>query len=224
MRILSTKKLTQSQKELLLNATISFVEYDSIHFTYEIHKAIEAFNDIIVTSKNGIISLLKNNVLTGLKNKNWYCVGEKTAQALIENDIKPIEIGENAVNLAQKLVKNHQKSSFAYFCGNLKRSELNNILSKNEIELNEIEVYQTHFNDKKINGDFNGILFFSPSGIKSYLKQNSIDQEMLFCIGNTTAKEAKKHTGNIIISNKPTVENTIVQVVKYANSERPTET
>jgi len=224
MRILSTKKLTQAQKELLLNASISFVEYDSIHFTYEIKEQIGAFNDIIVTSKNGIISLLKNNVLNELRNKNWHCVGEKTAQALLENDIKPIEIGINGTDLAQKLVKNHQKHAFTYFCGNLKREELADVLSENNIKLNEIEVYQTHFNNKKISGDFNGILFFSPSGIKSYLKQNELKNEIAFCIGNTTANEAKKHTGKLIVSNKPTVENTIVQVVKYANCERATET
>ncbi len=223
MRILSTKKLTASQKELLLNANISFVEYDSIRFTYIIKQDITCFDNLIVTSKNGVVSLVTNKVLAQLKNKNWYCVGEKTAQVLIENDIKPIEIGQNAVDLALKLTKNHQNLSFTYFCGNLKRRELASVLNENNIQLNEVEVYQTHFNSKKINSDFNGVLFFSPSGIKSFLEQNKIGNKIAFCIGNTTANEAKKYTENIIVSNKPTVENTIVQVVKYANNERPKE-
>lgn len=220
MRVLSTKKLTQSQKELLLNANIGFVEYNSTLFTYEFKAPKTIENNIIVTSKKGVVSLLKKKLLNDLKTKNWFCVGEKTNVFLTENGIKPIEIGQNAAELAQKIVKRDKNKRYTYFCGNLKREELFTILNEKDVELNEIEVYQTHFNNKKISGVFDGILFFSPSGIKSYLKQNKIDKEILFCIGNTTAKEAKKHSNNIIISNKPTVENSIVQVVKYAKQTR----
>jgi len=35
---------------------------------------------------------------------------------------------------------------------------------------------------------FDGILFFSPSAVESYLKSNTIKDEMCFCIGETTAE------------------------------------
>ena len=44
---------------------------------------------------------------------------------------------------------------------------------------------------------------------------NKLGNSMLFCIGNTTAAEAKKHSENIILANKPTVENVLVQAINY---------
>jgi uroporphyrinogen-III synthase len=60
-----------------------------------------------------------------------------------------------------------------------------------------------------------GILFFSPSGIKSYVLKNAITTETLFCIGNTTATEAKKHSTNIIIAKNQTIESVIESVKKH---------
>ena len=78
-----------------------------------------------------------------------------------------------------------------------------------------MEVYRTHSNPKAFNRNFDGILFYSPSGIQSYLLENKLGNSMLFCIGNTTAAEAKKHSENIILANKPTVENVLVQAINY---------
>ena len=51
------------------------------------------------------------------------------------------------------------------------------------------------------------------SGIRSYLLENTLGESTLFCIGNTTASEAQKHSKNIIVANKPTVENVLVQAI-----------
>jgi uroporphyrinogen-III synthase len=59
------------------------------------------------------------------------------------------------------------------------------------------------------------ILFFSPSGVSSYVKKNSITDEICFCIGNTTAKAVEKYSKNIVIANQPTVENVIIQCINY---------
>ena len=53
MTVLSTKKLLANQRELLLNAGLSFVEYDAIRITptsFEMPKELE---NIIITSQNG---------------------------------------------------------------------------------------------------------------------------------------------------------------------------
>lgn len=67
-------------------------------------------------------------------------------------------------------------------------------------------------NTKKIDG----ILFFSPSAVESYLKLNTIKDEMCFCIGETTAEALEnKKIKNIIIAVKPSVENVIDEVIEY---------
>ena len=58
-------------------------------------------------------------------------------------------------------------------------------------------------------------MFFSPSGVKSFSIKNKINNAIAFCIGETTANEAKKITQNIIIANKASIENVLVQVIKY---------
>ena len=72
-------------------------------------------------------------------------------------------------------------------------------------------------NLKKFESKFDGILFFSPSGVQSFTEQNRLNSTA-FCIGETTASKAKKHTHEIIIASKPSIENVIVKVVKKLKS------
>ena len=63
---------------------------------------------------------------------------------------------------------------------------------------------------------FDGILFFSPSAVESYLKQNTIKNEICFCIGKTTAETLeKKHKKNIVIAEQPTIDDVIAAVIEY---------
>ena len=80
-------------------------------------------------------------------------------------------------------------------------------------------MYRTDLTPVKIESKVDGILFFSPSGVKSYLKENTITNQVCFCIGTTTAKELEKTTKNVVIANQPTVENTIIQCINYFNQK-----
>jgi len=104
-----------------------------------------------------------------------------------------------------------------FFCGNLRRNELPTILKENNVNYTEQIVYKTLYNEKRFDRTFDGILVFSPSGIQSFVSENQLHKSMAFCIGNTTASEVKKHTEAIVVANKPTVENVIVQAAKYFN-------
>ncbi|WP_298542410.1 uroporphyrinogen-III synthase [uncultured Aquimarina sp.] len=209
--ILSTKKLSTAQKGLLLNSGIGFVEYNAI----EIELLDVDFNrDIkhaIFTSKNAVKAIQNSKFSI----QNCFCVGENTKKLLEENGQKVVETAQNASDLGEIISKNYKNGKFYFFCGNLRRDELPLILKEDNIELEEEIVYKTHKRSKKFDRVFDGILFFSPSAIQSYVSNNFIDKSMVFCIGNTTASEAKKYTNNIIVANKPTVENVIVQAVKY---------
>ena len=66
-----------------------------------------------------------------------------------------------------------------------------------------------------MNSGADAILFFSPSGIESYLKDNTITDEKCFCIGTTTAEALQEITENIIIAKQQTVENVIVQAINF---------
>lgn len=212
--VLSTKKLSLSQKQLLLNAGIGLVEYDAIQIEFIDFKTDnQAFKNAVITSKNTAKAILKKD----LKIENCFCVGEKTAAFLKENNFNIAETANYGVNLAQIIVGKYPKENFTFFCGNERRDELPTILKKNNASFVEIEVYKTSLKPKHFEREFEGILFFSPSGVKSFVSKNKLDKSIAFCIGSTTASEAKKHTSNIVIANKPSIENVIVQAVKKFN-------
>src|SRR5690606_31501598 len=81
----------------------------------------------------------------------------------------------------------------------------------NEVNIvfDEYLVYQNEESSVKIEAKTDGLLFFSPSGVKSYLKQNSITTQMCFCIGTTTADALKDITKNVVIANQQSIEELI---------------
>ena len=209
--ILSTKKLSVAQKELLLNTGLGFVEYDAIRIEF-IETSIDyTIQNAIFTSKNAVKAIQD----FGMNISNCFCVGENTKKLLQEHDLNVVETAQNASDLAKTIIENYKNESFLFLCGNLRRNELPDLLKQNNVDVKEKVVYKTHLKSNKFNRQFDGILFFSPSGIQSYVSENTIGESIVFCIGNTTASEAKKHTENSIVANKPTVENVIVQAVKY---------
>ena len=219
IRILSTKKLLVNQKQFLLNANISVVEADFISINQK-KVSIEAINEnLIFTSQNSVLSLIENlqesDTLALLKKKNVFCVGMKTKGLLEENGFNVIAYTGYAVDLGEIITLIYGKEKFTFFTGNLRRDTLPEALKNAEIVFNEIQVYETVLNPQKINGPFDGILFYSPSGTESYLKNNKISKETCFCIGTTTAETLENTTNNVVIANQPTVENVIIQCINF---------
>lgn len=214
IRIVSTKKLSERQK-LLLPADFSVFDDDFISIQskeFEIGK----INDcLIFTSQNALESVLRNRKVKTIKSKKCFCVGEKTKALLIENGFEVLEYSDYAAELASIICNKYPKISFTFFCGNIRRDVLPDALKLMEIKLDEIEVYETTLAPKKISFKSNGILFFSPSAVESYLTENKIDNENCFCIGNTTAEALKNKTQNIIIANQPTMESVIMKSIEY---------
>ncbi|TXI66839.1 MAG: hypothetical protein E6Q46_04305 [Flavobacterium sp.] len=108
--------------------------------------------------------------------------------------------------------KNH---SFTFFCGNIRRNTIPDFFQQNKIAYMEIVVYETKLKPHQIKEPFDGVLFFSPSGVNSFLEKNSLKNRICFCIGTTTAKALENRTKNIVIASQPTVDNVINEVIKY---------
>ncbi len=210
-KILSTKKLTPPQKEILLHAKIDIQEYNAITIEPLLFDIQGEFINVIITSKNAFKAIKQSDISI----KNCYCVGSKTKALLEKNNINVVVFAQNASDLAQIIAKNHAKEEFTFFCGTEKREELPNTLLQHNINISTIPVYTTKLNSQKIAGKFDGILFFSPSAVKSYTTTNKIKNAIAFCIGNTTASEAKKHSNYIITATQPTIEHVLEQVVKH---------
>lgn len=212
MRILSTKILTQDQKQILKEVSIDLIEYPAIKIDFLPFDEDIIADNAIITSQNAAKAIIDKKILI----KNCYCVGDKTTAFLEENGQNVKKTKQNASELAHFISKNLKNDRFWYFCNNLKRDELPSLLKANQIQLQEVEVYKTSLNFEKIEPSFDGILFFSPSGIESFTKHNNLDQKHAFCIGNTTAEAVKKYTNQIHIASKPTIEHVLQLAVKYS--------
>ncbi len=218
INILSTKKLLSNQKQDLLDANIHLIEEDFIETKIKNFELSKVNDNLIFTSQNAVQSILQHSKCDELKTKNVFSVGMKTKDVLTENGFNVVAYTGYASDLAEIISLIYSNESFTFFSGNLRRDVLPNTLKENGITFNEIEVYETNITSKKITKKLDGILFFSPSAVESYLKSNTIKDEMCFCIGETTAEALEnKKIKNIIIADKPSVENVINEVIEYYN-------
>ncbi|MDO5104565.1 uroporphyrinogen-III synthase [Capnocytophaga sp.] len=213
--ILSTRKLNLQQRNELSEKGFSLMEKDFIRIDFIDFKLNRAGDLLLFTSQNAVRSVLRNPKVSYLKSIPCICVGEKTATLLVENGWKVIHFEEYAVSLGKYIVQNCLNNEITFFSGNLRRDILPNVLKDNKIQYSEIQVYRTLLQAEKINSKQKGILFFSPSGVQSFLCWNHFSDEIAFCIGKTTADEVLKHTKHCVISKKPTVESLVACVISY---------
>jgi uroporphyrinogen-III synthase len=218
LQILSTKKLSAEQKQALVKANLDVLEVDFIETQNKSFELKDLNESLIFTSQNAVHSILSHPKSEELKNKNVYCVGLKTKILLSENGFNVVAYTGYASDLAEIITLIYRNESYTFFSGNLRRDTLPKALKEADVKFNEIQVYDTSLTPQKIKSPVDAILFFSPSGVESYLKDNTIKKETCFCIGETTAEALHKITKNIIIADQPTVEDVIEDVItEYCN-------
>jgi uroporphyrinogen-III synthase len=213
IQILSTKILSPLQKEELKKAGFDLIEADFIKTENKPFEFKNLNESLIFTSQNAVHSVLSHPDSEQLKKKNVYCVGLKTKSLLSDNGFNVVAYTGYASDLAEIITLIYRNESYTFFSGNLRRDTLPNALKEAGIQLNEIQVYDTSLQPQKIKTAVDAILFFSPSGVESYLKENTIKKEVCFCIGETTAEALSKTTKNIIVADQPTIEDVIEDVI-----------
>lgn len=208
--IFSSKLLSQGQKGLFSN-TLKVESSDFIKTAANRIKPIvlkAAHKNVVITSKNGVEALLSNCPAEDLNFETIYCVGRRTKR-LIEQKIGPVKHSEkNAKALANYLVEFIEGSEVTYFCSDIRMDDLPTILEKNNIKVQEIEAYSTKLKAPKLGNSIEGVMFYSPSTIQSFLQKNTPDC-IAYCIGESTAKEAKKYFKDVRVAKIPTVESVI---------------
>ena len=208
--IFSTKKITADQQQLFVDSikvdSDDFVKISPSRIPESILKS--PIRNVVITSKNAVESLLTIVTAHELKFENIYCVGRKTKR-LVEKRIGKVAHFENsAKKLADHLVEFMEGAEVTFFCSNIRLDELPNLLAENNIKVNEIETYKTKHDAVALDATVEGVLFFSPSTIESYLLKNNADK-IAYCIGETTATEARKHFDDVRVAKMPDAESLI---------------
>ncbi|NQW35392.1 MAG: hydroxymethylbilane synthase [Flavobacteriales bacterium] len=211
-KVFSTRELSSEQTDLF-SEKIKLHSSDFIRSKYNRLKPSlvkKTFKHVVITSQNGVFALLHNFGSEELQFENIYCVGVRT-KLLIEKKLGKVIHAENsAEKLADFLVENiKDDEEITYFCSDIRRDALPKKLTDNNKTLIEVEAYATQNTPSTLNEVFDGVLFFSPSAIESYLSVNNTTDVTAFCIGGTTAETAKGHFKNLKIAQTPTVEKVI---------------
>ena len=216
-RLLSTRKLTQAQSERLEKAGWSVVQYDAISIEllpvhFEPRDRIAVFS-----SKHAVQACVRQGNPAGLAGAQCLCVGERTAALLREKGAAVLKMTNSASDLADCISKKYTDKSFVYYCGDRRLDVLPDRLDALGAAWEEVTCYRTTPVRRIFGESFDGILFFSPSGVESYAEENSFDGAMAFCIGETTAAAARKYTKRYKIAKSPGID----AVVALAISQMP---
>ena len=208
--IYSTKKLTDDQLALFHDDVVS-ESNDAIKINpNRLTKSVvrNEIENVIITSQNAVEALLTNFSAVELQFKNIYCVGRRTKR-MVEKRIGKVKHHEqNAKGLADHMVEFMDGTEVTYFCSNLRLDTIPTILLENNIKVNEVEAYETKFDATKVESSLDGIMFYSPSTVQSFLKQNKANG-IAFCIGETTATEAKKYFEDVRVAKAPLIESVV---------------
>ncbi len=215
--VFSSKKLSKSQEELFHDTIgVESSDFIKVRFNRMAPKVIaNEIEVVVITSKNAVAALLHNFSSTELKFKQIYCVGRRTKK-MIEQQIGPVvHSAKNAEALAGYLKEELTSGQeLTFFCGDLRRDELPSILGDHGVVVHEVEAYQAIYDSKKVEDAVQGVLFYSPSTVHSYLEKNQQDK-IAFCIGESTASAAREHFKEVHVAKVPTVESVIEQVNLY---------
>jgi len=210
-RLLSTKCLSVEQQNRLVQTGVSFSCWDFITITPKSFEVNPENKSFIFSSQNAVKSVFNQFRFSG---NNCYCVGEKTQKLLERNGQKVIKMAEKSSILVDFILKNAKNESFLFFTGNQRMPAIEAAFTQEKRTLEVIETYSTIAQPKAV-GNYDAVLFYSPSGVESYLQNNRLDQSMSFAIGETTALSLQKYTNNIITATQPTIEHLIAAVRKY---------
>lgn len=179
---------------------------------------------VVFTSTSGVLAVANHYlpaVANGSKAPGWkiFCLETATLQEVQQHFSKEqvLATAGYGKHLAQHIIQHGQVDKVIFFCGNQRRDELPGILRENGITVEEYVVYETIATPVKDTSYYHGILFFSPSAVKSFFSQNTLaPSTVCFAIGTTTAEALNAFTDNkIIISTATSAEQMVQTTVSY---------
>ncbi len=220
MKILFTKKFDRNSISQKLGANADF---DCIEVIKTEPLQIPAFDlkdySLVFSSVNAVSPFFTNGFkpnedFTSKSFNKIYCVGEKTKRELRKHGFGTFKVLKNAKELLQFIIEKSQTEKFLHFCGNMALDVLNETLPLQNISYEKIIIYNTLYLNPKIKESYDALVFFSPSGVRSFANNNSFGKSKLFSIGETTSEEIRNFTTNEINTSQESSLSDVLQLIK----------
>lgn len=222
IHVLSTRFLNE---ELVEKATLQDIYIDAESFIQNIPDiSTETVTAITALSQQPIAAVFTSiHAVEVVKSElgdtpPWkiFCTGGATKEALLDifDEASIIATAKNAGGLAEKILQHSDIQKVVFFCGKQRLNDLPETLQSNGVAVQEIIVYQTIGTPKTIHKNYNGILFFSPSGAHSFFSVNTIPlSTIIFSIGKTTTATIESYCSNPVITSQWPGEANLVELV-----------
>lgn len=219
IKILSTKILGENLKEIFDDNKFDLFEHDfikigSLNFELPNHDGSWIF-----TSQNAVNAVFSISKSMDLIFNKIYCVGENTKSVLSKKGQKVVKNLKNSSKLANFISKHAKNEKFIFCRSDIKNDNFTDFFKKEKIDLKEIVVYDNQPNSIALKDKFEAIMFYSPSGIKSFLKNNQLGSSLCICIGETTASYAKNYSSNVVSCKTPSIKHVIDKTIKLFENE-----
>lgn len=242
--ILVTRELNDQQIALAEELGLRVQIEPAIDIRYRddwisIQDAFRDAGDVIYafTSRNGVVGFDRfRQAGVEFPKGPVYAVGAKTAESLEEIGLDALwPERQDGVGLAEAIMRDisdvyqNKDMTVFHFCGNRRRDELRQNLTKSGINVKDMVVYRTELNEMNLDLQSRkpeAILFYSPSAVQAFRNSGgfrSAELPELFAIGNTTAQELSIESGmHVHISPKPDTETFLALVARTLVSGKET--
>ena len=173
---------------------------------------------IVFTSQSAVYAVCEH---PGFIKPDWKicCIANATKKAVLEyfDESSIICSAPDAHTLAANIASSNGIRNVVFFCSDKRQDTLPAMLHDAGIIVNEIIVYTTVEQPQFVAKDYDGILFYSPSGVSSYFSLNIADPgTTFFAIGNTTAQAIRQETDNkVIVCAAPSKEKLLDTAIQY---------
>lgn len=159
---------------------------------------------VIFTSRNAVdhfFRMCTEMRITVPESMKYFCMSESTAYYLQKYVVyrkRKIFFGKQTIDDLIPLLKKYKDERYLLPCSDILKDEIPNVLLSNKVRFTKGVLYRTVCSDLSdlANVNYDMLVFFSPSGIKSlfknfpHFKQNSTK---IAAFGPTTAKAVEMH-------------------------------
>lgn len=203
-RILSTKALPESLRQAAAGHGIDLRDQPFIdilpvrtpELAARLQEIAQGGHTLVFTSPNTVRAV--SGTWNAAVPQSIYCLGGATLE-IIQTDIPGAVILGTAISsleLAKRILADGNTQKVVFLCGNIRRNELPEHLHAHHIGVEELVVYETVETPALLEERYDGVLFFSPSSVRSFFLSNPPDgHTVYFAIGETTGASVAAATG-----------------------------
>lgn len=195
--IVSTRKLTSAKMHELQMAGWEFTDHDFISKLIHVPTELNAqsiHKHVVLTSITGVKAFLQIVKQLHLNSEDYivYCISRGTREYAAASKLNIKSTAPTASALADEILRDVEVKTVTHVSSNLRREELSEKLKNAGVAVHNVIAYRTEFTPLVLGSSYDGIIFFSPSAVDSFLSLNPLQQVPCFCIGQTTADYAKQ--------------------------------